>query len=229
MLPRVWLNSCLVLAACASGGSTPSVVPAPATGNPSPPAAAARSEATSATPPTAATDARIARLKRSFDCDADRASGVEVCTVKDGIGGSLVRKRIEPVVVSTGVIHLRSVYRDRDWIYHDHVVVRIGDAVLRSEALPATSPDVSRRVVRRQERDREGYIAEQVSYRGRRDNGIVRAIAGGGSSEVVMQLAGGPRTFEKSLSDDEKRLFAEAYELAQLFAARAPAGNGARR
>ncbi len=220
MLSRVWLGSFLSLSACASSGASTAASPG-VTGR-------AGSPATTAATTAAAADARIARLKRSFDCDADRTSGIEVCTLKDGMGGSLVRKRIEPVVLSTGVIHLRSVYRDRDWIYHDHVVVRIGDAVLRSEALPATSPDVSRRVVRRQERDREGYIAEQVSYRGRRDNGIVRAIAGGGSSEVVMQLAGGPRTFEKSLSDDEKRLFAEAYELARLFAARAAAAGQGR-
>jgi hypothetical protein len=219
---RVALLSLLMLTACASSGSSPSLASAPATG--------AATASVTASPTVSTRDARIARLKRSFDCTDESASGAGVCTLKDGIGGSLVRKRIEPVVISTGAIHLRSVYRDRDWIYHDYVVVRIGDAVLRSDAMSATSPDVSRRTVRRDGRDRRGsyrddYITEQVSYRGGRDNGIIKAIANAGSSPVVMQLTGGPRTFEKTLSDDEKRLFEEAYELARLLSDRAAAAR----
>ena len=147
--------------------------------------------------------------------------------MKDGIGGSLVRKRIEPVVTGSGTLTLRSVYRDRDWIYHDHVVVRVGDAVLTSAAYPASSPNISRREVRRtsssDRRNRNGYrddyVDETVSYRGGADNGILRAIAEAGRATVTMQLSGGPRSFEKTLSDDEKRLFAEAFELAQLLRA----------
>lgn len=203
-LMRQWvgLASLLALAGCASSGSALSG---------------------DSTPRTASADAagsRIARLKRSFDCEEDRASGTFSCTVKDGIGGSLVRKRIEPVVTSTGAISLRSVYRDRDWIYHDRVIVRIGEVVLRSDAVPVSSPRISRREIRRTGRDRDDYVSEHVSYRGSGDNGIIRAIAEAGRSAVTMQLAGGPRTFEKTLSDDEKTLFAEAYELSRLLGVR---------
>jgi len=171
---------------------------------------------------TAAADAaaRVARLKRSFECTDVAAQQAFVCTMKDGMVGTLVRKRIEPVVTSNGTITLRSVYRDRDWIYHDRVVVRVGDEEFRSAVLPATSPDVSRRVVRRDagrgSRVRDDYIDETVSYRRDSDNGIVRAIAGAGARPVAMQLTGGPRHFERMLSDDEKRHFREALELAQL-------------
>jgi hypothetical protein len=41
--------------------------------------------------------------------------------MNDGLVGSLSRKRIEPDITSSGTIFLRSVYRDRDWIHHDHV------------------------------------------------------------------------------------------------------------
>ena len=174
-------------------------------------------------------DARIARLRKSFDCDNVESATVYVCSMKDGIVGSGSRKRIEPVVVSSGVIFLRSVYRDRDWIYHDHVIVRVGDQEYVSDALPPTSPDVTRRETRQEsssERRRGRYtedrrVYETVRYRGNSDNGIVRAIAEAGGAKVTMRLAGGPRVFDKNLSNDEKKLFAEAMELATLLRRRA--------
>ncbi|MCC6773341.1 MAG: hypothetical protein IT360_19305 [Gemmatimonadaceae bacterium] len=176
-------------------------------------------------------DARIARLKRSFDCTDVPSASAFVCSLKDGMVGSAVRKRIEPVVTSTGTIFLRSVYRDRDWIYHDHVEIRIGDEVLRTATVLPTSPNMSRRDVQRTgsnvnrrrngRNQRDDFVDERVSYRGADEGAIVKAIAEAGAAPVNMQLAGGPRTFEKTLSDDEKRLFAEAYELAGLLRARA--------
>ena len=174
-------------------------------------------------------DARIARLRRSFECvDVDALSGF-VCSMKDGLVGSLSRKRIEPVVTSSGTIFLRSVYRDRDWIYHDHVIVRVGDQEFTTDALPATSPDVTRRETRRESSsdrrrgrsDEDRYVSESVRYRGGSDNGILRAIAEARDAKVTLRLAGGPRVFDKTLSNDEKRLFAEAMELAALLRRRA--------
>lgn len=174
-------------------------------------------------------DARIARLKRSFDCIDVPSASAFVCSLKDGMAGSLVRKRIEPVVTSTGAIFMRSVYRDRDWIYHDHVEIRIGAEVLRTAPVSPTSQHMSRRDVRRTGSNigrgrngrnaRDDYVDERVTYRGADEAEIVRAIAESGAAPVTMQLAGGPRTFERALSDDEKRLFAEAYELARLLRA----------
>lgn len=178
-------------------------------------------------------DARIAKLKKSFDCTEVKERAAFVCFLKDGVAGSLVRKRIEPVVTSTGALFLRSVYRDRDWIYHDHVVVHIGEQELRTDAVESTSPQMSRRTVprtgsslgrgRNRGNERDDFIAETVSYRGRDESAIVEAIGAAGSAPVAMQLAGGARHFEKELSNDEKRLFAEAVELAQLIRARMPA------
>ena len=169
-------------------------------------------------------DARIAHLRRSFECVDVEAASSFVCSMKDGFVGSRSRKRIEPVVTSSGTIFLRSVYRDRDWIYHDRVIVRVGDQEYVSDALPATSPDVTRRETRQESsRDRrrgrydeDRYISESVRFRGGSDNGIVRAIAEAGDAKVTMRLAGGPRVYDKTLSNDDKRLFAEAVELATL-------------
>ncbi len=175
-------------------------------------------------------DARIAKLKKSFDCTEVKERAAFVCFMKDGVAGSLVRKRIEPVITSTGALFLRSVYRDRDWIYHDHVVVKIGDRELRTDAVEPTSPQMSRRNVprtgsnlgrgRNRGNERDDYIAETVSYRGADESAIVEAIGAAGDASVAMQLLGGPRHYEKELSNDEKRLFAEAVELAQLIRAR---------
>jgi hypothetical protein len=225
MRRRARASLLLLMSACATGSSTTSSGVTTATvvsatsgavgGSDVAPARAANGEAV----------ARIARLKRSFECTDVPTQQAFVCTMKDGMVGSLVGKRIEPVVTSNGTLSLRSVYRDRDWIYHDHVVVRVGDEEFRSAVLPATSPDVSRREIRRDvrrgSRVRDDYVDETVSYRRTNDNGIIRAIAGAGERTVTMQLAGGPRHFEKALSDDEKRLFREAVELAQLLRAQA--------
>jgi hypothetical protein len=215
MRHRVCIGLALCLAGCASGGSTTersgvrSVSAATSTGANAPGDA----------------EARIARLKRSFECTDVPSASAFVCSVKDGIVGSRVRKRIEPVVTSSGTIFLRSVYRDRDWIYHDHVVVRIGEREWQTASLPAESPDVLRRESRRDSgrnsRDNERYIAETLSYRGGSDNGIVRAIAQAGDATVSMRLSGGPRLYEKVLSNDEKQLFSDAYELAALLRTRA--------
>ncbi|MEO7966501.1 MAG: hypothetical protein ABIT38_21595 [Gemmatimonadaceae bacterium] len=204
----------LLAIGCASGASpSPQRAASPVT---------TASSSTSA-PAEANLSARITHLKQSFSCTDVPSASTFVCTMKDGISGSLVRKRIEPVVTGTGTIFLRTVYRDRDWIYHDHVVVHVGDAVISSDVLPASSPNVSRREVRRSGRDRNGnrddYVDEMLSYRNGGDNGIIRSVAESGSSIVTMQLTGGPRSFEKTLSDDEKRLFAEAFELARLLQA----------
>jgi hypothetical protein len=164
-----------------------------------------------------------------------RRGSVRVRLLDEGRpGGSLSRKRIEPVVTSSGTIFLRSVYRDRDWIYHDHVIVRIGDQEYVSDALPATSSDVTRRETRRQSSsdrrrgryDEDRYVSETVRYRGGSDNGIVRAIAEAGDAKVAMRLAGGPRVFDKTLSNDEKRAFADAMELATLLRRRATPATG---
>ena len=208
------LLSTLLALGCASGGASTSAG-----------SASAASAASSSPASPAAADARIAQLRRSFDCEVG-GSGVELCLAKDGMLGTLTRKRLEPVVLSTGTIYLRSVYRDRDWIYHDHVVVRIGDQELASEPQGANSASVTRREVRRNGRDSRGrnyedYVAETVSYRGRSDGGIVEAIAKSGRAPVHVRFTGGPRQFEKALSDDERKLFAEAWELAALFRERA--------
>jgi hypothetical protein len=178
-------------------------------------------------------DARIARLRRSFECTDFQGTPGFVCSMKDGFVGSLSRKRIEPVVTSSGTIFLRSVYRDRDWIYHDHVIVRVGDQEYVSDALPATSPDVTRRETRREsssERRRgryteDRYISESVRYRNGSDNGIVRAVAEAGGAKVTVRFVG-QRVIDKGLSDDDKRLFAEAVELATLLRQRATQAAG---
>lgn len=196
-------------------------------------AKAARSTTRTTCTPSAVTQgdtaARIAKLKRSFECVDVGNDGSFVCSMKDGMAGSLVRKRLEPVVTSSGTIFLRSVYRDRDWIYHDHVIVRIGDTELRTAPQPATSRNVSRREIRRtsslgnRDRGRDDYVSELVSHRGADGDAIIQAIAGAGKSTVSMQLAGGPRSYEKKISDDERRLFSEAYELASLLRSRTQA------
>src|SRR5690349_14454366 len=78
---------------------------------------------------------RIEQLASLFDFEKDGDTGEGWYTVKDPLAGSMVRKRIEPFIHSSGRISLRSVFRNEDWIYHDQIVVRIGDREVASERI----------------------------------------------------------------------------------------------
>ncbi|HUQ81052.1 MAG TPA: hypothetical protein VM076_07945 [Gemmatimonadaceae bacterium] len=174
--------------------------------------------------PAATSAARIEQLAGLFDFEKDGDTGEGWYSVKDPIAGSLVRKRIEPFIHSSGRISLRSVFRNEDWIYHDQIVVRIADTEIASERIPGTDRRNTRRVTQKEEYDqrndrrvtRKRYISETILFTNGSDNGILAAIARDPSQPVELRFAGRELSHSETMSDDDKRRIAAGVELARL-------------
>jgi hypothetical protein len=175
--------------------------------------------------PAATPDARIAQLASLFELEPDADGQGGWYSVKDPLAGSLVRKRIEPVVSSSGTIYLRSIYRNEDWLYHDQIVVRIGDRELETARIPASDRRNSRRVTQQAEsgtRDarrttQKRYISETILFTNGADNGILAAIAADPSAPVELRFVGRDLSHAQPMSDDDKKRIAAGVELARLF------------
>ena len=167
---------------------------------------------------------RIDQLARLFDFEKDGDTGEGWYSVKDPIAGMLVRKRIEPFIHSSGRISLRSVFRNEDWIYHDQIVVRIGDREVASERIPGTDRRNTRRVTQKEEYDqrnnrretRKRYISETILFTNGADNGILAAIARDPSQPVELRFVGRELFHTQTMSDDDKKRIAAGVELARL-------------
>jgi hypothetical protein len=171
-------------------------------------------------------DGRIAQLAGMFDFEKDAATGDGWYTVKDPIAGSRVRKRIEPVISSSGTIYLRSVYREDDWIFHDQIEARVGDRVLETDRIPASDRRNTRRVTQKATESRgsrsgdKRYIAESILFSGGADNGILQAIAADPTQPVVLRFVGRELSYTQTMSDDDKKRIAAGVELARLLRAK---------
>jgi hypothetical protein len=135
-----------------------------------------------------------------------------------------VRKRIEPVIHSSGRIYLRSVFRNTDWIYHDQVVVRIGDRDFESDRIPISDRRNTRRVIQDAEYGRRGsrrteqkrYVGETILFTNGADNGIMNAIAADPSKPAELRFVGRELSHAQTMSDDDKNRIAAGVELARL-------------
>ena len=174
--------------------------------------------------PAASPDARIAQLASLFEFEREPSSDEGWYRVKDPLAGSPVRKRIEPVISTSGTIYLRSVFRHDDWIFHDQIVVRIGDRELESAHIPASDRRNSRRVTQdatSETRDarrttQKRYISETILFTNGADNGILAAIAANPSLPVELKFVGRELSHTQAMSDDDKKRIAAGVELARL-------------
>jgi len=164
--------------------------------------------------PAATPEGRIAQLAAMFDFERDVITGEGWYTVKDPFTARLVRKRIEPVVHSSGRIYMRSIYRDDGWLFHDQVQARVGDRVLETAKVPSFDRRNSRRVL-------DGkFIGETIAFTDGADNGILDAIAAEPALPVVVRFVGRDAVHTQEMSEDDKRRIAAGVELARLLRAR---------
>jgi hypothetical protein len=174
--------------------------------------------------PAASPAARIEQLATLFDYEADGTTGEGWYRVKDPIAGTMVRKRIEPVIHSSGRIYLRSIFRNTDWIYHDQIVVHVGDRDYESDRIPIADRRNTRRVLQEAEYERRGnqrtehkrYIGETILFTNGADNGIMNAIAADPSRPAELRFVGRDLIHTQIMSDDDKRRVAAGVELARL-------------
>ena len=174
--------------------------------------------------PAASPDARIEQLASLFEFEREPNSEDGWYRVKDPLAGNLVRKRIEPVISSSGTIYLRSIFRNDDWIYHDQIVVRVGDREIESASIPPSDRRNSRRVTQQatsETRDarrttQKRYISETIMFTNGSDTGILAAIAANPSQPVELRFVGRELSHTQPMSDDDRRRIAAGVELARL-------------
>jgi hypothetical protein len=153
--------------------------------------------------------ARLAQLKTKFIFESDQIYGGGTYTHRNQTAeNSFRRSYLAAPVSSSGSIHLLSFYSGDDWIFHDHVVVRVGEAVYTSDAIPSYAKENARSNV-------AGLVFEVVAFTDHRDNGILEAIARDPRQVVRVRFAG---RFSEDivLSRRDKIALAESVELAEL-------------
>jgi hypothetical protein len=177
--------------------------------------------------PGASPEARIAQLASLFEFEREAGTAEGVYTVKDPLAGSLVRKRIEPVIHSSGMIYLRSIYRGDEWIHHEQIRARVGDRELESALIPGTDKRNLRRVTDRRDDKRTSrssgnarYVSETILFTGGADRGILQAIAADPALPVEIRFVGRDLSHTQTMSDDDKKRIAAGVELARLLRAR---------
>lgn len=184
--------STVLLVACASAGGTPA-----------------------SSSPTAAPNQ--AALEKEFEFLPDRIGGGGWYVVPDGFVNHLNRKRIEPVVLSGGGVYLRSLYRNKGWLFHDHIRVRIGDRVLQTAAVPSYDKSNARQVLE------SGFISERVSYFGVDAVAIIQAIAEApAQTPIVVQFVGSEYQHTMDLGAGDRRKFVAAWQLSALLKGKGP-------
>lgn len=194
---------------------TPAVVAPPDT-------AAMRVQREKKTADSAAAVARIRTLQAKFRFSPDSIEGGGWYRPKsESADNSWNRTFLGIWVAANGRTYLESHFYGDSWIFHDHIVVRLGDQVLRSEVIPSYSDLNSRH-------NSSGSVWETLSFTGGKDNGILNAIAEAPDSMPIrVRLEGDDRMREFVLAKRDRIAIQEGDELGALLRKVCPdAGRG---
>ena len=85
-----------------------------------------------------------------------------------------------PIVYTNGSICLRTLYRDKDWLFHESVSLRAGGKIIKSAVIPV----YSRNNIEMQDKAMGG-IKEELHFLEGQDNGIIEAISNCNESDYV--------------------------------------------
>lgn len=180
------------------------------------PVASAAAPTTSAPPPPPGPDAgararlearRDALLPR-FTFSGDRIRGGGWYEHKTW-GPWWERSHLEAPVTAEGRIYLKSYFIGSEWIFHDRLVVRLGDRVIETAVVPSFSDENQREL-------RGTFVTETLHFTSASDGGLLARLAADTVSPALLRLEGGPRTQEYPLGRAQRRALAEAFELAGI-------------
>lgn len=150
---------------------------------------------------------RLAVLKRSFEFDQDAVRGGGWYTHRR-FANDFGRPMLWVPVEHTGRFYLSSLYRGDSWIFHERVVVRIGDRVVETPSLSRLSENNRTEVL-------YGGIKEELHFVGN-DGGVLGAIAADSTSKIVVRLEGREKYSDFTLSAGDRKAIRESVELARL-------------
>lgn len=185
------------------GGSTPTSAASSAATPPTPPQRTAEERAADST----AAAARFAELARSFRFKGDEIEGGGWWSHTRQAGDN--RKTLRANVAYDGRTYLEARYSAEDWIFVDHIIVKIGDQVLRSTPQPSYSDRVHRD-------NAGGRVWESIHMTGGIDNGILAAVAAADTATVKVRFQGDKYYSDIELSQAEKAAIRDAVELGTL-------------
>lgn len=159
----------------------------------------------------AADKARLAELKTKFNYKYDEFEKKGWYEAKSQVVANTFNSQMLKVNVNNvGYAYLEDQYYGDDWLFHDHVEVKIGDAIYKSDEIPSYDPNNSTN-------NSSGSVWENISYTADRDNGIIKAIAESGDAPVKVRFAGGSAGVKDfTLTKRDQQAIKDAYELSNL-------------
>ena len=123
---------------------------------------------------------------------------------------SKYKTHIEVPVSSNGYFYLKTNYCGDDWIFHNQVVLNIDGNTLYSSKLESYSDYVVHT-------NNNGKVFESCHLTSPlEDNKIILAIASNAEKKISIRLKGDQNFEDITLSEDDKRIIGECYDLSQL-------------
>lgn len=154
--------------------------------------------------------AKFTKLRQGFAFHADSIEGGGWYTARVQLPiNSYDRSFLVVHVAWDGRTYLASQYTGDDWIFHDHIVVRIGEQVLRSVPIPSYSDQNDRT-------NGSGSVWEILSMTGGEDNGILAAIAAAGDEVIRVRFEGDQRAKDIVLTKRDRDAIRAGVQLGAL-------------
>lgn len=160
---------------------------------------------------SAAAAARYATIRKQFTFRADEVEGGGWYTAKSqSVDNTWNRTYLSINVAWNGRTYLASHYYGDDWIFHESIIVRIGDAVLRSVPIPSYDDSNVRH-------NSGGSVWETLHLTGDRDAGILDAIVKAPDDAVIrVRLDGDQRQRDFTLAARDRSAIRAGVEMGKL-------------
>ncbi|AEI50465.1 hypothetical protein [Runella slithyformis] len=152
---------------------------------------------------------KLAGMTNNFTLDKDDFQDKGWYTHKNFGKKAAGRKTLKAHVREDGFICLESQWYGNDWIFHNHIKVRVGSLIL-------SSPKVETYDRNNKQESTGSHYWENIYYRETGDNGIIQAIADSTSKPVKVRFEGRKFNHDIVLTHEEKRSLKESHELSEI-------------
>lgn len=151
--------------------------------------------------------ATFIRLRPRFSCRPDEVKGGGWYTALGWTPRELWDATyLDAPLTDQGRVYLRSNLARKGWIFHERLIVRVGDQVLQTETVPSFDPS--------NERDNgSDFIFETIHFTQNRDAGVLAAIASNADKVIRVRFEGDQRSYDVVLTNANKRVIRDAVEL----------------
>ena len=119
---------------------------------------------------------------------------------------------IKPMIYSSGMLCIRSFYRDENWLYHQSISASINGKIIQSRVVPLDNE-------RNKEKQVKGWydVKEEIFFNSYEDNGILEAIAlSDKHAYIEIKFSGEHENKIFSLTKKEIQAIKDSYELSNL-------------